>query len=80
MLAEEWGVCVEVARGNLESSAVGRSKVAEVVETVMGNTAESAAMRRRVVEVQEVMRSAWAEDGGSSRTALHEFLRARRLQ
>ena len=80
VLAEEWGVCVEVARGNLESSAVGRSKVAEVVETVMGNTAESAAMRRRVVEVQEVMRSAWAEDGGSSRTALHEFLRAMRLQ
>ncbi|PAN46102.1 hypothetical protein PAHAL_9G163500 [Panicum hallii] len=80
VLTEEWGVCVEVARGNLESSAMDRSKMAEVVETVMGDTAESAAMRRRIVEVQEVMRGAWAEDGGSSRTALHEFLRAMRLQ
>jgi UDP:flavonoid glycosyltransferase YjiC (YdhE family) len=52
MLAEEWGVCVEVARGNLESSRVERSKVAEAVEAVMGDTAESAAMRRRVAEVR----------------------------
>ncbi|KAJ1294504.1 hypothetical protein BS78_01G151400 [Paspalum vaginatum] len=81
MLAEEWGVCVELARGNLvESSAVERSKVAEVVETVMGDTVVSAAMRRRVLEVQEVMKSAWRQDGGSSRTALHEFLRAMQLQ
>jgi UDP:flavonoid glycosyltransferase YjiC (YdhE family) len=41
-LAEEWGVCVEVARGNLESSAVESCKVAEGIETVMG-----AEMRRR---------------------------------
>ncbi|CAL4956967.1 unnamed protein product [Urochloa decumbens] len=80
LLAEEWGVCVEVARGNLPSSRVERAKVAEVVETVMGDTPESAAMRRRVAEVQEVMRGAWAEDGGSSRAALHEFLRAMRLK
>ncbi|KAJ1294503.1 hypothetical protein BS78_01G151300 [Paspalum vaginatum] len=80
MLAE-WGVCVELARGNLvESSAVERSKVAEVVETVMGDTVEAATMRRRVMEVQEVMKSAWRKDGGSSRMALHEFLRAMHLQ
>ncbi|KAF8722143.1 hypothetical protein HU200_022785 [Digitaria exilis] len=81
MLVKEWGVCVEVARGNLPSSAVvGRAKLAEVVEKVMGDTPESAAMRRRVAEVQQVMGSAWAQDGGSSRTALHEFLRAMHLK
>ncbi|CAO2173872.1 unnamed protein product [Urochloa humidicola] len=80
LLADEWGVCVEVARGNLESSRVERAKVAEVVETVMGDTPESAAMRRRVTEVQQVMRGAWAEDGGLSRAALQEFLRAMRLK
>jgi hypothetical protein len=73
-LAEEWGVCVEVARGNLESSAVESCKVAEGIEMVMG-----AEMRRRVAEVQEVMKRAWAEDGGSSRAALQEFLAAMRL-
>ncbi|GJN24044.1 hypothetical protein PR202_gb11755 [Eleusine coracana subsp. coracana] len=84
MLAEEWGVCVELARGNnnAETSvdAVQRSKVAKVLETVMGDTPESAAMRRRVAEVQKTLKSAWAEDGGSSRTAMHEFLTAVRLQ
>uniref|UniRef100_A0ACD5XW71 Uncharacterized protein n=1 Tax=Avena sativa TaxID=4498 RepID=A0ACD5XW71_AVESA len=81
LLAEEWGVCVEVARGNQpESSAVESGKVAEVVETVMGGTAEASEMRRRVAEVQELMKRAWAEDGGSSTTALREFLRATRLQ
>ncbi|TVU46115.1 hypothetical protein EJB05_05633, partial [Eragrostis curvula] len=73
MLAEEWGVCVEAARGNMESSAVESSKLAKVMETVLGDSAQ---MRRRVIEVQEVMKSAWAEQGGSSRTALHGFLRA----
>ncbi|GJN24043.1 hypothetical protein PR202_gb11753 [Eleusine coracana subsp. coracana] len=38
MLAEEWGVCVELARGNIESSvdAVKRSNEAKVLETVRG--------------------------------------------
>ncbi|CAO2192783.1 unnamed protein product [Urochloa humidicola] len=81
LLAEEWGVCVEVARGNLECSRVERARVAEVMEIVMGDTPESAAMRRRVAEVQEVMWGAWAEDGGgSSRASLHEFLTAMRLK
>jgi hypothetical protein len=75
MLAEEWGVCVEVARGNLETSAVHRSRLAEAVEAVMMRDS-SAEMRRRVVEVQEVMTKAWAQDGGSSTTALHHFLQA----
>ncbi|CAN6242314.1 unnamed protein product [Urochloa humidicola] len=79
-MLEEWGVCVEVARGNLESSSVDRARVAEVLEKVNGDTAESAAMQRRVAEVRRVLREAWAEDGGSSRVAMHEFLRAMRLK
>jgi hypothetical protein len=77
MLAEKWGVCVEVARGSL---AIERSEVAEVLDMMMGDTAEAAAMRRRVVQVREMMEGAWAQVGGSSRTALHEFLKAMRLQ
>ncbi|CAN6227518.1 unnamed protein product [Urochloa humidicola] len=79
-MLEEWGVCVEVARGNLESSAVDRARVAEALEKVNGDTAESAAMQRRVAEVRRVLCEAWAEDGGSSRVAMHEFLRAMRLK
>ncbi|KAM0885773.1 hypothetical protein ACQ4PT_030128 [Festuca glaucescens] len=80
MLAEEWGVCVEVARGNQpDSPAVESGKVAEVVETVMGGST-AAEMRQRVAVVLELMKRAWAEDGGSSTTALREFLRATRLQ
>ncbi|TVU06121.1 hypothetical protein EJB05_49314, partial [Eragrostis curvula] len=79
MLAEEWGVCVEVARGNLETSVVERSAVVRAVKTVMGYTDESAAVRWRVAEVKEVLRKAWAEDGGSSRATLREFFRAMKL-
>ncbi|KAI4967395.1 hypothetical protein ZWY2020_027868 [Hordeum vulgare] len=76
MLAEEWGACVELTRGNDPKSPVAESReVAEVIETVMGDTA----MRRRVSEVREVMRRAWAEDGGSSRAALGEFFTAMNL-
>ncbi|CAN6275356.1 unnamed protein product [Urochloa humidicola] len=75
MLDEEWGVCVEVARGNLEGTVVSREAVAGVVETVMGQTAKAAEMRRRAREVREVMEEAWKEGDGSSRKALEEFLR-----
>ncbi|KAM0885202.1 hypothetical protein ACQ4PT_030502 [Festuca glaucescens] len=80
MLVEEWGMCVEVARGNQpDSPAVESGKVAEVVETVMGRST-AAEMRQRVAVVLELMKRAWAEDVGSSTTALREFLRATRLQ
>ncbi|TVU46121.1 hypothetical protein EJB05_05639, partial [Eragrostis curvula] len=112
MLAEEWGVCVEVACGNqlesstveqrpklgqvldmvkggtalaaamrqMESFTVERSKLAQVLDTVMGETASAATMRQQVAVVREKMKSAWAEDGGSSRMELHEFLRAMHLK
>ncbi|KAI4967393.1 hypothetical protein ZWY2020_027866 [Hordeum vulgare] len=72
----EWGACVELTRGNDPESPIAESHdVAEVIEAVMGDTA----MRRRVLEVREVMRKAWAEDGGSSRTALGEFFTSMNL-
>ncbi|TVU46092.1 hypothetical protein EJB05_05610, partial [Eragrostis curvula] len=112
MLAEEWGVCMEVACGKqlesstveqrpklgqvldmvkggtalaaamrqMESFTVERSKLAQVLDTVMGETASAATMRQQVAVVREKMKSAWAEDGGSSRMALHEFLRAMHLK
>ncbi|TVU13366.1 hypothetical protein EJB05_40418, partial [Eragrostis curvula] len=79
MLAEEWGVCVEVARGNMEDTVVSRAAVADVVETVMGSTAKAAEMRRRVREIREVMEASCREDGGSSRKALEEFARSMKL-
>ena len=79
MPGEEWGSCVEVARGNLESSDVERSKVVEAMEKVMGDTAESEALRRRVADARHVLSRAWAEDGGLSRAALHDFFKAMHL-
>lgn len=78
-MLQEWGVCVEAARGNMESSAVCRSKLAEVMEAVMGDADTARVMRHRVLDAQEMLRKAWAEDGGSSRTALHGFFRRMQL-
>ncbi|CAL4970750.1 unnamed protein product [Urochloa decumbens] len=80
MLEEEWGVCVEVARGNLEGTVVSREAVADVVETVMGQTAKATEMRQRAREVREVMEEAWKDGDGSSRKALEEFLRTMELR
>jgi hypothetical protein len=80
MLKEEWGVCVEVARGNMEDTVVNRAAVADVVETVMGQTAKTAEMRRRVREIKEVVEGSWKEGGGSSRKAMEDFLRAMNLR
>ncbi|KAL5216645.1 hypothetical protein ABZP36_008046 [Zizania latifolia] len=59
MLAEEMGVCVEVARG---SGAVDAAKVADAVEAVLGDTKERATMRRKAAEMKEVINA--ARDGG----------------
>jgi UDP:flavonoid glycosyltransferase YjiC (YdhE family) len=80
MLNEEWGVCVEVARGKVEDTVVSRAAVADVVETVMGQTAKAAEMRRRLREIKEVMEVSWKEGSGSSRKAMEDFLRAMNLR
>ncbi|WVZ76979.1 LOW QUALITY PROTEIN: hypothetical protein U9M48_024887, partial [Paspalum notatum var. saurae] len=69
---EEFGVCVEVARGNMEGTVVDRVAVADVLETVMGDTAKAADMRRRAVKIKDVMEA--SRGGGSSRKALDVFL------
>uniref|UniRef100_A0A0D9W6W5 Glycosyltransferase n=1 Tax=Leersia perrieri TaxID=77586 RepID=A0A0D9W6W5_9ORYZ len=79
----QWGVCVEVARGNLESTAVESGGVAEAVGTVMGETEEGERMRRKAGEIARAMAAAWegaggggaGGGGGSSAASLDGFLR-----
>nr|XP_019703330.2 LOW QUALITY PROTEIN: UDP-glycosyltransferase 92A1-like [Elaeis guineensis] len=76
MLVEEVGVCVEVARTNIESARVEREEVARVVKMVVGETEKGREMRRRAEEIREVMTGAWAEGVESSIRGLEEFFRA----
>ncbi|WOL09929.1 UDP-glycosyltransferase 92A1-like [Canna indica] len=76
MLEEELGVCVEVARGNMESSKAERKVVERVVREVMGGGERAKEIRRRVEEVRELMNAAWKEGVGSSFRGLEDFLRA----
>ncbi|CAN6270751.1 unnamed protein product [Urochloa humidicola] len=76
MLEEEWGACVEVARGNAEGSpAVERARLAEAVEIVLGGTAKGAEVRQRAKGIQELIGRAWSKEdgGGSSTQAFEEF-------
>ncbi|KAL6903542.1 hypothetical protein ACP4OV_004355 [Aristida adscensionis] len=76
-LVVEWGVCVEVARGNLESSALERGAVAETVGTVMGETAKGEEMRRKAAAIARAMAAAWeAPGGGAAAESLEGFLRS----
>jgi hypothetical protein len=84
MLDEVWGVCVEVARGNMkDGTPVEKGALANVMETVMGHrsqTTKAAEMRRQAAKVREMMEASWKEEGGSSRKALEEFLRTMKLR
>ncbi|KAB8095073.1 hypothetical protein EE612_022722 [Oryza sativa] len=74
-MLEEWGACVEVSRGNWpDSPALERERVVEVVEMVMGITAKADKIRQSVKEIQGMI-GRTLEDGGSSKTALEEFLK-----
>lgn len=63
-LVVDWGVCVEVARGNLETSAVEREKVAEAVRTVMGETSKGDEMRRKAAAIARAWRPHGKRRGG----------------
>ncbi|KAF2933133.1 UDP-glycosyltransferase 92A1 isoform X2 [Oryza sativa Japonica Group] len=74
-MLEEWGACVEVSRGNWpDSPALERERVVEVVEMVMGITAKADKIRQSVKQIQGMI-GRTLEDGGSSKTALEEFLK-----
>ncbi|GJN27113.1 hypothetical protein PR202_gb15103 [Eleusine coracana subsp. coracana] len=76
-LVVEWGVCVEVARGNVEGSKVTREAVAEAVRMVMGETGKGGEMRRNAASVSRAMAAAWEEPTrGSSAESLEGFLRS----
>ncbi|KAG2571539.1 UDP-glycosyltransferase 92A1-like [Panicum virgatum] len=63
VLAEEMGVCVEVARG--ARAALSAEELAAAVEAVLGNTVERAGMRRRAAEMREVIAAARETGGGN---------------
>ncbi|RCV32797.1 LOW QUALITY PROTEIN: hypothetical protein SETIT_7G031700v2 [Setaria italica] len=74
MLEQEWGACVEVARGHGDSSpAVERARLAQAVETVLGDTSKGAEMRRCAKEIQELIGRSRSKDGDSSAEVLQEF-------
>ncbi|VAH25693.1 unnamed protein product [Triticum turgidum subsp. durum] len=65
LLAEEMGVCVELARG--AAAAVTRDEVAEAVERVLSETSGvRAAMSRKAAEMEEVIDAARHGDGEES--------------
>nr|CAB3485058.1 unnamed protein product [Digitaria exilis] len=73
-LVVEWGVCVEVARGNMESSAVEKEKVTEAVRTVIGETATGEEMRRKAAVIARTLAAAWEAPGGSAAESLEGFM------
>ncbi|CAL9780773.1 unnamed protein product [Musa acuminata subsp. burmannicoides] len=75
-MMEEMGVCVEVARGSMESSKADRTDVERVIREVMCGGEKAKEMRRRAEEVGELMRAAWREGVGSSFKGLADFFRA----
>ncbi|KAJ3679978.1 hypothetical protein LUZ60_016256 [Juncus effusus] len=76
MLVEEWGVCVEVARGNMGNSTVDNEKIKEVIETVMGENEKGKEMKKKALEIKDIMKRAWEEQDGSSTKGLEKFFRA----
>ncbi|KAJ4844828.1 hypothetical protein Tsubulata_043433 [Turnera subulata] len=80
-LEEEWGVCVEVARG--KTCEVRHEDVRTKIELVMNQTEKRKEMTRKACEIKEMMRSATRdEDGskGSSVQALDDFFNAAMLR
>ncbi|KAL6901943.1 hypothetical protein ACP4OV_004819 [Aristida adscensionis] len=74
ILAEEMGVCAEVARGG---EAVSREEVAAAVERVLGETAERDTMRRNAAEMKKVIGAVRESDGqGSSVKVMERFFDA----
>ncbi|XP_034604675.1 UDP-glycosyltransferase 92A1 [Setaria viridis] len=72
VLAEEMGVCVEVARG--ARAALGAEELAAAVETVLGETVERAEMRRKAAEMKEVIAAARGSGGDGSSLIVMERL------
>ncbi|KAJ0969540.1 hypothetical protein J5N97_022417 [Dioscorea zingiberensis] len=59
-LEEEVGVCVELARGNMEdmmSAKVEREGVKKMVEMVMGGTEKGLEMKKKATEISEMIRA-----------------------
>ncbi|KAJ3679974.1 hypothetical protein LUZ60_016252 [Juncus effusus] len=73
-LLENLGVCVEVARNNMENSKVEKEKVAEVLEMVLGENEKGRKMRKKAGKIREMMNGAWKQDDGFAMKELNRFL------
>ncbi|KAJ4800574.1 Glycosyltransferase [Rhynchospora pubera] len=71
----EIGVCVQVARGNMENSEVKKEKVADVVEMVMGDNEEGRVLREKTKIIMEIFKGAWKDESCSSTKGLAGFLK-----
>ncbi|KAF8016244.1 hypothetical protein BT93_H1678 [Corymbia citriodora subsp. variegata] len=71
MMAEEMGVCIELARG--EAGEVSQEEVRRAIEAVVGGKGKE--LRERAMEVREKIRRAVREGEGSSVKVMDEFLR-----
>jgi hypothetical protein len=65
-LLADWGICVELACGNMESSEVMRVTMGEAVCAVMGEAGKGEEMRRRAASVSRALVDVWELHGGSS--------------
>ncbi|KAJ4805692.1 Glycosyltransferase [Rhynchospora pubera] len=75
MMLVESGVGIELARGEVESSAPTKEKVEKVMNLVMCPNAKGMEIRKRAKECRDVINKAWDEEGGSSMKSLLEFLK-----
>ncbi|KAK3416879.1 hypothetical protein EUGRSUZ_H02623 [Eucalyptus grandis] len=75
MMAEEMGVCVELARG--AAAEVSREEVRRAIEAAVGDAegGKGKELRERAMEAREKIRKAVTEGEGSSVKAMDEFLR-----
>ncbi|KAJ3706347.1 hypothetical protein LUZ61_010052 [Rhynchospora tenuis] len=69
------GVCVEVARGNLETSEVEKEKVADAVQMVMSDNEKGRDMREKAKEISKMLKGEWKDESCSSAKGLAEFLK-----
>ncbi|KAJ3686215.1 hypothetical protein LUZ61_015379 [Rhynchospora tenuis] len=74
-LLVDLGVCVEVARGKLETSEVKKGKVADTIEVVMGDNEKGQDMREKANKISEMMKETWKGESCSSAKGLAELLK-----
>ncbi|KAJ3706346.1 hypothetical protein LUZ61_010051 [Rhynchospora tenuis] len=74
-LLVELGLCVEVARGNMETSEVEKEKIANAIEMVIGDNKDGQDIRKKAKEIREMVKGSYKDESCSSAKGLAEFLK-----